>query len=267
MGLVFLVFCFLGLACSSSWPPHPQSCWSSESGKGGQDCLHHWGGNGVPPNFTVYAGAPVFVKQVKNGKLYRGGSGNDTFNIVHLWSSSNTSDNFFEMGQAYGQLLPEEFAEMFGQIIPWLIELLEGAVPWLPKALADLIVDEGAAFVLDLLKDALKKHIPQRYYLEWEGIAAGWCQFFFLLLLYFFQGCRSVGGHCTVDDIARVSLFAQLSKAACTAFVANNEATVDGTAMHLRCLDFNASSYVADYATVTIYHYNNMPTYANFGYR
>ncbi len=75
-----------------------------------------------------------------------------------------------------------------------------------------------------------------------------------------------MGGKCTVDDIARISLFAQLSKAACTAFVANKEATFGGSPMHLRCLDFNASSYVADFAALTIYHYNTMPTYANFGY-
>ena len=36
--------------------------------------------------------------------------------------------------------------------------------------------------------------------------------------------------------------------------------------MHLRCLDFNASSHVADYATLTIYHYNALPAYANFGF-
>lgn len=249
--LCFLSFASPFLCASSSWPPHPPSCWSKESGKGGQDCLHHWGGHGIVPNFTVYDGAPQFVKQVTNGKLYRGGSGEDTFNIVHLWSSNSSSDDFFEMGHAYGELLPEEFERMFASMIPWLENLLEDAVPWLPKAIADLVVEAGAPFVLDVLKDMVKAHIPPRYYREWEGIAAG---------------CESVGHKCTVDDIARVSLFAQLSKAACTAFVANDASTAGGAAMHLRALDFNASSHVADFATLTIYHYNTKPAFANFGY-
>jgi hypothetical protein len=238
-------------ASASSWPPHPPSCWSSKSGRGGQDCLHHWGGNGTVPNITVYTGAPKFIKQVKNGKLHRGGSGEDTFNIVHLWSSDSSKDNFFEMGEAYGQLLPQEFETMFASMIPWLEGMLEAAVPWLPKALADLVLEMGAPFVLDLLKDIVKEHIPAKYYQEWQGIAAG---------------CDSVGHKCTVDDIARVSLFAQISKAACTAFVANDASTAGGTAMHLRALDFNASSHVADYSTLTVYHYNTKPAFANFGY-
>jgi len=170
---------------------------------------------------------------------------------VHLWSSSNTTDDFFEMGEAYGQLLAVEFATMFSRILPWLTEMLEGAAEWLPEWIAKLIVEEGAPFVLDLLKDILMKNIPKRYYQEWEGIVAG---------------CKSVGGNCTVDDIAQVSLFAQISKAACTAFAAHNQATVGGAPMHLRCLDFNATSYVAEFAAVTIYHYNTMPQYTNFGY-
>lgn len=132
------------LGAASSWPVHPTSCWSNVSGTGGDDCLHRHNTNpGVVPNITVFTGAPVFVRAVKNGKLYRGGgNGDDAFHIVHLWSSSNSSsDNFFEMGEAYGALLPDEFRNMFTRVLPWLTQMLEKAVPWLPKVLADLIVE------------------------------------------------------------------------------------------------------------------------------
>lgn len=253
MALFLSLFIFVvGIGCATAWPVHPPDCWSKESGHGGDDCLHrNTPTPGVVPKITTYTGAPVFVKQVKNGKLYTGGSGEDTFHIVHLWSSSNVTDNFFEMGEAYGQLLAVEFETMFSKIEPWLVEMLEGAADWLPDWLAKLIVDEGAPFVLDLLLDIVSKNIPKNYYEEWKGIVAG---------------CKSVGGRCTINDIARVSLFAQISKAACTAFAAHDKATVDGAPMHLRCLDFNATSYVAQFAALTIYHYNTMPQYANFGY-
>ncbi len=89
MGPSFLlVTLVIAGALSSSWPVHPAVCWSAESGRGGDDCLHrHNPHPGVPPNISTYTGEPVFVRQVKNGKLYLGGSGNDTFHIVHLWSS------------------------------------------------------------------------------------------------------------------------------------------------------------------------------------
>lgn len=250
---VAIVAALCAAACTatqSDWPPMPSPCWSEQSGGGGDDCLHRHNANpGVVPNITLYTGAPVFVKSVANGSLYLGGTGDDTFNIVHLWGGPN--DDYFSMGYAYGQLLPEEFADMFSRVIPWLVQLLEGSAPWLPQWLAKLVVDLGAPVVLDLLKDLLKANIPANYLEEWKGIAAG---------------CKAAGGNCTVDDVARVSLFAQLSKAACTAFAAHDKATVGGAPQHLRCLDFNASSYVADFSTVTVYHYATKPQYMNFGW-
>ena len=203
MGPSFLlVTLVIAGALSSSWPVHPAVCWSAESGRGGDDCLHrHNPHPGVPPNISTYTGEPVFVRQVKNGKLYLGGSGNDTFHIVHLWSSrykkkqrkkermlsffffcfcfwfsfffslvcSNSTDDLYTMGYAYGQLLPKEFQTMFTRISIWLAEMLELAVPWLPKPLAELIAEKGGRFVLDLFKDLVKKHIPKKYYQEWLG--------------------------------------------------------------------------------------------------
>ena len=117
------------------------------------------------PNITTVAPAPTLVRQVANGKLYRGGSGDDWFHIVHLWSPGS-DDDYHAMGFAYGALLPDEMADMFARIVPWLAQMLEEALPWLPKELADLVVELGAPRVLDLLKDLIKKHIPARYYQE-----------------------------------------------------------------------------------------------------
>ncbi len=43
----------------------------------------------------------MFVKQVKNAKLYTIGKGDDQIYVVHLWGSP------YEMGFAHGKLLPD----------------------------------------------------------------------------------------------------------------------------------------------------------------
>ena len=46
---------------------------------------------------------PKFVKQVKNGKLYTVGQGDDTRSLIHLWGTPY--DNGMAMGQLLGPAL------------------------------------------------------------------------------------------------------------------------------------------------------------------
>jgi exportin-7 len=45
---------------------------------------------------------PVFVREIKNAKLYRIGSGDDSINVVHLWGTP------YEMGYAHGTIVKQE---------------------------------------------------------------------------------------------------------------------------------------------------------------
>jgi hypothetical protein len=237
--VLLLVSFLLSVASSTaSYPPPPSSCSGPHAGRGGTNCSAE-----KPAQILVDTSEPVFVSAVKNGKRYRAGSGNDTFHIAHLYSDT---DDLYEMGFALGQLFPNEMKEMFTKIEPWLAERLEKAVPWLPEWLANLVVDLGVPLAIDLVAEITIDYIPKDYLEEWKGIAAG--------------------ANCSVMDIVRVSLFPQLSKAACTALVAHENATVGGAVQQLRALDFDPLSYVSDFAAVIIYHYKNKPQLANFGW-
>ena len=222
---------------ASSYKPIPKSCLGQHSGSGGYNCSTR------PATISANTDAPVFVSKVTNGKRYIAGKGNDTFHVAHLYSDT---DDLYEMGFALGQLFPAEIADMFDKIEPWLVGLLEQSVKSLPKWLADLVVKYGAPIALDIVYDITKKYIPQEYLDEWQGIADG--------------------ANCSIQRVRRVALFPQLSKAACTILVAHHNATNNGTVNHLRALDFDPTSYAADFASVVVYHYKNKPQLANFGW-
>lgn len=223
---------------AKSYPPPPESCSGPKSGGGGFNCLAE-----RPAFINVETAPPVFVSSVKNGKKYLGGSGNDTFHVLHLYSDT---DDLYEMGYALGQLMAKEVSVMFTKIEPWLEQLLEQSVPWLPKEIADIVIEYGAPVALDFVYDIVYKHIPQKFVREWEGMAAG--------------------ANCSIEQIKRVAIFPQVSKAACTAFSSVGPASANGGAFQLRALDFDPTSNVSDFSTVIIYHYRNRPQLANFGY-
>ena len=69
---------------------------------------------------------------------------------------------------------------------PWLEDMLEQSAPWLPKWLADLIVEKGAPIALEAVFDMTKRWTPEKYMREWQGIADG--------------------ANCSVEAVRRVSL-------------------------------------------------------------
>jgi hypothetical protein len=228
------------IACScvsahASWPPMPESC--TKGGTGGINCIDR------PAVIPVHTAAPNLTKTVKNGKRFVGGSGNDTFHVAHLYSET---DDLYEMGFALGQLFPEEINDMWGTISPWLATMLENAVPWLPKWLAELVIKDGAPVAIEVFYDIMQKYMPKETVREWEGIAAG--------------------ANVSITKVRFVSLFPQLSKAACTILLANKKATLGGGVHHLRALDFDPHSHVADFSSVVVYHYKSKPALANLGW-
>ena len=222
---------------SPTYAPMPSACTGPESGRGGVNCTHR------PATIPVHTGAPTFVSAVKNGKRYLAGSGNDTFHVAHLYSET---DDLYEMGFALGQMFPAEVKGMLNTIEPWLAELLQNSAAWLPKWLADLVVKYGLPIAIDLVYDITEQYMPEDYKREWQGIADG--------------------ANCSVQEVRRVALFPQLSKAACTIFIAHDKASPSGGVHQLRALDFAPLSYVSDFASLVVYHYKTKPQLANFGW-
>jgi hypothetical protein len=234
--------CFAGSRLSAAgqedYPPVPAQCNDgNNSGHGGNNCTDR------PDTISIYTGVPTFVRKVNNGARYLGGSGDDTFHIAHVYSDT---DNLYEMGFALGQLFPSEMADMFDSIIPWVEGKIQQALPSLPQWIVDLIAEKGLPVAMELVYDITEKYMPQGYLDEWQGIADG--------------------ANCSVKKIRQIALFPQFTRAECTIFVSHKNATVDGDVHHLRCLDFDATAPIADFASVIVYHYKTKPQMANFGW-
>lgn len=254
VGALVLASAASALTTSSEYPPVPASCGTvGQSGQGGDFCNYtatqpfwEYPANPLP---DVWTEAPVTIKQVKNGIRQLGGTGNDTFYIAHLYSDT---DNMTEMGYALGQMYPKELSDM-------LADFEENVSKWVDKAnlkdllpvwLVDLVLSKGVGVALDVIYDITEKYIPQDVKDEWEGMVAG---------------CNSQpGGKCSLKSFRHLLLIPQLTKAACTIFTAHNDATKNGHALHLRALDFECKTGVADWSSITIYHFKNKPMYANY---
>ena len=238
LALLWISACTAETLSGAAYPPVPASCnQGNESGRGGYNCTN-------PPSvIPVWVDAPKFVRRVQNGMRFEAGSGDDTFHIAHLYSDT---DDLYEMGFALGQLFPQEIADMFARIIPWVEGKVEAALPSLPSWFADLVVEYGLPVAMDFVYDITEKYIPQEYLDEWQGIADG--------------------ANCSIKQIRNIALFPQFTRAECTIFVAHKNATVDGDVHHLRALDFDPTAPVADFASVVVYHYKSKPQMANFGW-
>lgn len=62
----------------------------------------------------IIEGDLTFVRQVKNGKLYVAGQGDEQIDVVHLWGSP------FEMGVAHGLLQQDKLVKMVDSIWTYL---------------------------------------------------------------------------------------------------------------------------------------------------
>lgn len=197
----------------------------------------------VAPNNTipVWTAEPVLIQSITNGKLYQAGTGNDTFNVLHLYGTP------YEQGFAQGKLLASVISQLSGDLITFIEQEAEQAASWLPDWLIDAVVTYGAPFLLELSFNATKPFAPQRYLDEMQGIADG--------------------AGVNVKDVQNFNMFPELTKAACTIVGATKTATANGQISHLRGLDFNPSCPIVNFPQVTIYHdATGGPVLANVGW-
>ena len=114
--------------------------------------------NGKPkpdakPNLNpIFTSSPVFVREVKNAKLYTVGDGDDKISVVHLWGSP------YERGFAHGTLMKQEAQNMITSVWEYIVEQVESAINGTLKKFPPKVVDFLATEGLD---GAFKSPTPQ----------------------------------------------------------------------------------------------------------
>jgi len=179
------------------------------------------------------------VDSVPNGKKYiiQSPINNTHITILALKGSA------YEMGVAYGKLLKKDVYDSLNGMADYVIgsmddlllklkDILPFYLKWLP-GLLKLAPKELLFALLDITHEVTKKYTPKRYTDEIKGIADG-------------SG---------VDEklLTRMNLFPELIRAECSMAGFWGPATLDGSLLQLRALDFDNNAYVANFPLATIY--------------
>jgi hypothetical protein len=105
--------------------------------------------NGKPhpdakPNLnTIFTADPVFVREVKNAKLYTVGDGDDKISVVHLWGTP------YERGFAHGTIMKQDALNMVNSVWEYIVEQVESAINGTLKKFPPKVVDFLATEGLD----------------------------------------------------------------------------------------------------------------------
>jgi len=105
--------------------------------------------NGKPkpdakPNLNpIFTSSPIFVREVKNAKLYTVGDGDDKISVVHLWGSP------YERGFAHGTIMKQEAQNMINSVWEYIVEQVESAINGTLKKFPPKVVDFLATEGLD----------------------------------------------------------------------------------------------------------------------
>lgn len=205
-----------------------------------------------PNNLTLIDDQPTLVKEVPNGQKFIIGNSSD-FKGSFLYIA-NLKGTHYEMGKAYGELFAEEidnnlkvFYKYYAGMIYDILELK------IPTFLANKLTGGAKALlhkIMDLKIQITKKYANPRYYEEIKGIGAG------------------SGKKGTAREVARLNVFPELVKAACTVAGVWNSATSNGQTLHVRALDWDFKNPISHYPVLTVYHPSDpkLHTPANFGW-
>jgi len=176
--------------------------------------------------------APVFVKQVPNGKLYQVGKGDERFWLVHVWGSA------YEMGFAHGSLLTAQIQQFLPAVLEHFIEEAEAEVDkYINDQWAYYVSKYGLEAALDLTYELTREYTPQYFYDELNGIAAA--------------------TNVSYNMLLQLHMMPELLKAQCSIFGAWNTATPDKHLIQLRALDWDTSGPMQNFPAVVVYHPSN----------
>lgn len=188
--------------------------------------------------------APKFVKETKNGKKYIVGNEDQFSHVVHVYGTP------YEMGFAYGTLLKDEIVQTTVEYTAYLEDMIYEYVKFLPKKIAEMIIQFGLDVALDVTWEMTRLYTPSHFIDEIKGIA-------------------DASG---VDEkvIRRFNLLPELIKAQCTVIGAYGDATLNitdtsarGGLFHLRGLDWDSKAVIKRNPVITVYHPNKGNKFVN----
>lgn len=184
------------------------------------------------------------MKQVKNGKLYMIGSGDDEIPVVHVWGSA------YEMGYAHGELMNGTAAAFMNGVWSYIETQVEqainGSVTWLPQSVVDLISELGLDGALDLTIEATRPWTGEYFREEVDGLSA------------------ASGVHRT--RIMQIHMLGELTKGACSMLGASRTATPTGSLVQVRALDWDTEGPFKNFRQITVYHPKDGHAFANVGW-
>jgi len=202
------------------------------------------------PNLNpILTGDAVFVKSIKNAKLYTVGAGDDTIPVVHLWGTP------YEMGYAQGAIMNQTAQNLVNSVWNYLESQVEQAInstfhklrPWF----VDLVSEFGMDTALDLTYDATRRYTGKYFEEEIRGMADA-------------TGLSEA-------KIRRIHMIGELTKGSCSMYGAWGSATAatGSNLMQLRALDWDIDGPFRNFPQITVYHPTdprNGHAFANIGW-
>ncbi|XP_077988483.1 protein dcd1A-like [Glandiceps talaboti] len=196
------------------------------------------------PNLNpIVTDQPVFVKQVKNGKLYKAGKGDDEFKILHVWGTP------YEMGFAHGSILGKEGKAFVDDAWNYIEDEAYGyinkSVSWLTPWFVKDVINYGMEFAMDLEILATKQYTSQYFLDEMKGLSDA-------------SGIDYKQLSKIIVHLMGTALVHFQRKGTCSMFGAWGKATPSSeSVIQLRALDWQVDGPFKNYAQVTVYHPNN----------
>lgn len=187
------------------------------------------------PNLNPIIDSPLkFVKQVKNGKLYIAGNGDEEIYVVHLWGTP------YEMGLAHGSMIKDRLKGLINTFWDYMEEQIMEAINgttkgFFRKDFLQEVSDFGLDAALDLENVATDKYTGSYFHDQMRGIS------------------DSTG--IDLKKIRRLHLIGELTKGSCSMFGAWGSALPGANGLlQLRALDWVTDAGLQDFPEITVYH-------------
>jgi len=174
----------------------------------------------------------VFVSSVPNGALYLSGNATHNISVVHIYGTP------YQMGYAHGSLLKSDIAALYTAFFAYFAAEIDSEIKFLPKPIRDVIETQGVDGALDLVYNLTQPYTPPHFYEELHGLADG--------------------AGVPYATVARLHMFPELIRAACTMFGAWGPATrsssLAGGLLQLRALDWGTDNPLRAAPALIVFH-------------
>ena len=206
-----------GPAAAAPLPPPPATCVGAV--------------NTRPP--TPGDAAPV-VNSTANGSTKRLVTANLTAPLIvlHVYGS------VYEMYNAVGQLLRAEIAASVPASLAYLYAQINSSsalnISWLPEPVRDWVIEYGVEAALDYTFNATTPYTPP----HWAEALAGLAD----------------GSGAAVEDLRRVAMIAEWTRAQCSMLGAWGPASAGGQLVQLRALDWDTDGPFQQWPVLTVFH-------------